>query len=625
MSTMFDSAEFNGREGRHLGAVFPSPFYSMATTAMPRTIRDAIRLCEFIASNDGTYREAIRRKIAHFITDIDVTGEDLDREEREQYKTYILDDLDILSSMFQVEMDREVYGNSFAALLLPLRRMLGCPRCWFTAPAKNVMDGPAFKFKWQMPEFHATCPKCGHRGSWKRHDALGSPEDRPVIKTYPPQDIEIVTDPFSGRSEYYWKIPEEDRLTITQGRADVLATVNWEIVEAVEANQLFKFDNGMLLHIKEPTLSGIRNAGWGIPPILANFRQAWYVQVIKRQNETIASDFCVPFRLITPATRAGATPETSDPLLSMGGGNWGQSIRGLLRRHAVDPGAWHTLPFPVQYQALGAEANQLAPFQLLDQGVDALLTAAGIPVEMYKMNLTQQNAPAAIRLFESSQSHIPHGLNALLRFVIRQLVKFKKWEDCKATLAKSAMFDDVNRASSMLQLMTGQQISKETGLSTIGIASREETKKMLEEQLEQADMQEKAQEQQDGSKMQKQLGAPQPQAQGGGQPAPGGAAPLSASMGATSMTATTPEEQTAKATAIAQELMALPDAQCTSRLIQLKRSDPTIHPYVKQLLGEMRDQARSQGGEMVMQQQYGKSGSVLAEIARGSIREIYHA
>jgi len=303
----------------------------------------------------------------------------------------------------------------------------------------------------------------------------------------------------------------------------------------------------MLLLIKEPTLSGIRNAGWGIPPILANFRQAWYVQVLKRQNETIASDFCVPFRLITPATRAGATPETSDPLLSMGGGNWGQSIRGLLRRHAVDPGAWHTLPFPVQYQSLGAEANQLAPFQLLDQGVDALLTAAGIPVEMYKMNLTQQNAPAAIRLFESSQSHIPHGLNALLRFVIRQLVKFKKWEDCKATLAKSAMFDDVNRAASMLQLMTGQQISKETGLSTIGIASREETKKMLEEQLEQADLQEKAQEQQEGSKMQKQLGAPQAQ---GGQPAPGGAAPASASMSPTSMTATTPEEQTAKATAI---------------------------------------------------------------------------
>jgi hypothetical protein len=60
--------------------------------------------------------------------------------------------------------------------------------------------------------------------------------------------------------------------------------------------------------MREDALAGVRNRGWGISRVLANFRQAWYVQVLHRYNEAIALDYVIPFRLITPprVTRAPA-------------------------------------------------------------------------------------------------------------------------------------------------------------------------------------------------------------------------------------------------------------------------------------------------------------------------------
>jgi hypothetical protein len=67
----------------------------------------------------------------------------------------------------------------------------------------------------------------------------------------------------------------------------------------------------------------------------------------------------------------------------------------------------------------------------------------------------------------------------------------------------------------------------------------------------------------------------------------------------------TPEDMQAQAQLIAQQLLSLPESQKDSQLIKLKKSDPTMHALVKSILSDIRQQAQTQGGAMLLQQQYG--------------------
>jgi hypothetical protein len=53
----------------------------------------------------------------------------------------------------------------------------------------------------------------------------------------------------------------------------------------------------------------------------------------------------------------------------------------------------------------------------------------------------------------------------------------------------------------------------------------------------------------------------------------------------------------------------MPDSQRQSELINLKKVDPTLHSLVKSQLEDIKQSAQRQGGEQVMQQQFGKQGS----------------
>jgi hypothetical protein len=184
--------------------------------------------------------------------------------------------------------------------------------------------------------------------------------------------------------------------------------------------------------------------------------------------------------------------------------------------------------------------------------------------------------------------------------------------------------------------MQGQQISKSTGLKSVGLDYEEETKRMLEEQRiyaeEQARMQEEMQQSQQMQAMsqspQMMMGAgdtgasatgmpPQgggdPSQGGGGQPQPGapmGPPPspvdqfLSQRQNAPNVPRT-PEDLQSQAQLIANQLLSMPEQQKDAELTKLKNADPTMHALVTSMIDDIRQQARSQGGQMLMQQQFG--------------------
>lgn len=640
MSTSFSSTSNFGTLGR--GGIaderFPDPFCDMASLFMPESIQTALRWCEYIGNAHGPYRQAIDRVVSYFLTDVEIgdLGEStIGREEKEKYRVFLEETLGIKTVLHAIGMDLQIYGNSFTSLLIPFRRYLSCKKCGLEAPLSKIHGSSSFNFKWENFDFHATCPNCKYSGVFNHIDRRSGDSEAIKIKHWSPHEIDILWDPYSEECTYVWKINEDYRTMIKAGHLHQLEHASWEVIQAIKEGKNLMFDKGVIYHAKERPLSGMRNKGWGMSRILVNFRQAWYYQVLQRYNEAIALDYIVPFRVLTPMPRGGDA-QSADPVHTINLSSFSARVQGMIKARRVDPARWNVLPFPVQYQALGGDASQLAPKDLIDQGLDTLLQCIGMPVELMRGTLTMQAAPAALRLFEANWSHLPHNLNCFLRNLMQNVSRVMSWEPVACKLQRVTHADDLNRQMAKLQLMQSQMISKTTGLKSVGLDYEEETKRQLDEERIYAEEQSRMQEEMQQSQEMKDMAQPaqmmqgagdpgasatgmppggDPSQQGGAPPAgaapgqPGGGSPVDAFLAQRQNSPNiprTPEDLQSQAQILAQQILQLPEGQKDSELIKLKRSDPTTHALVSSIIDDIRQQARSQGGAQVMAQQFGQ-------------------
>jgi hypothetical protein len=331
-------------------------------------------------------------------------------------------------------------------------------------------------------------------------------------------------------------------------------------------------------------------------------------------------------------------PEAGDPLMNMDLGGLRGQVQAMLRKRRRDPASWNFLSTPIKYQMLGGEARNLAPTDLLEAGITNLLNGFGMPAELYRGTLSLQAALPAIRLFESSWQYLVHCLNSFLSETVKSVGDAFGWEPATCRLIKPSMLDDVQLIMSKMQLMQAQQVSQTGVLRSMGMDFKEEQRQILDEQRFVQEEQAKLQKSMDDSSIMEQMapsataqfmqsmqqggqppqpgGAPAPQ---GAQPPPGPAQSAPPPQGAAGMAAQglslstptgpnqkiTPQDMQSKAQALADQLLAMPESQRQSEMTKLKSQDPIIHSLVKQTIGNIRQQAQTQGARMMLQQQYG--------------------
>jgi len=615
---------------------FPDPFLDIATLSMPDNFRNTLYWCEYIYTMFGTYRMAMERIISYFLTNVEITGDDVSDDEKDKYGDFLTETIDAITVLQSLMRDRMCYGNSFASVIVPFKRYLMSPG-GDLFPLREVYKNPNFKFEFSEYKFIATCPRTKKRGPWKVIDKPDDEEKKIRVKRWNPHEIEILHDPYTDEVAYLWRIPEDYKKLVRDGNLFHLERVSEQVLKCIRLNKMFRFNPDVIHHMKEPTLSGIRIRGWGLPRILSNFRQIWYVQVLRRYNEAIALDYVIPFRLITPMPRPGASQagglQGGDMLQMFHGGDFKSQINSMIRRRRRDPASWQVLPFPVQYQMLGGDANQLAPTDLLDQGMESLLNEAGTPVELYKGSLQLQAAPVALRLFESTWHHLVHDANHFLQWLVDQTSQIMSWEVVEASLKKVQIADDMQKQMAALQLMMGQQVSGTTGLKAIGYDWDTEQKLLAEEARRQQEIQARMQEEMEQAGFAQEIARGQGGGAPGGDPAAGGAAgpgqnaapqgttnapgpdAMSALGGGTPVTTyiqsmgpnvpITPEDMMATADQLASELLGLPEGVKDSELRKLKQYNEALHSMVRARMDSKRQDMKNQGGAMMQQQMAG--------------------
>lgn len=606
---------------------FPSPFLDVASLAMPDQNKNVLDWCEYVWDAQETYRQAQERKIAYFLTNIEIESADaneaLGDDEKDKWKNFLLDTLGVLNVIRKIDRDAECYGNGFATINVPFKRMLVCPKCQSQFPLSVVYNMPDFKFEWKIPQFIATCPNCetgsGYRGPFEVNDLPEDLESNLSVKLWPPQEIEILHDLYTDETAYIWKIPEDYKKQVRSGHLFHLERASMPVIRAIHRNNLFRFHPEVMFHMREPAVSGRRTRGWGVSRILVNFRQIWYVQVLRRYNEAIGLDYVIPFRLLTPEARTGSGVNgggATDPLRTMNMGDFGGSVLDLVGRRRRDPAGWHFLPFPVKYQTLGGDANELAPKDILDQGYEVLLNGSGIPMELYRGTLQLQAAPVALRLFEATNIHLVHNNNDFLRWLVKNVAQILTWEQVKASMSRVLHADDFNKQMAQLQLMMGQAISQTTGLKTMGLDWDSEQRQIAEEARRQAQIQAEIQEEMEQAAFGEQIARGQPAAGPGGMPAGAEGGAMAGDPAAQQMSPVTGliqggnvpqslDDMVSTAESLAAELLGLPESQKDSELRALKDKNETLHALVKSKMESMRNRARTAGASMLLSQQGG--------------------
>jgi hypothetical protein len=591
----------------------PNPFLDYASLHLPTNLNEAFELAEMMYYSNRTFAQAIEYVVSYFTgTDINIIADD--EEKANQYKKFLIEKLDLKSILFMIGRDVKIYGNSCISVLAPFKRFLTCDKCGASKLIQNI----DYKFTLKNG-FSFTCDTC------KKHTTCLNPDDRPTlqeneiyIKRWPIKQIKIISHQYGGKPDYFFEIPQQDIQQIQLGNKKYLESIPWSLVQSVRSNTLFQFSENMVHHLSVGNLSDIKMGTWGLPPVIAGFRDAYLAQILKRNNESIALDHMLPIRLVTP-TSVGAG---GDFMKSVNIGSFGQSVLRSVERARKDPTGWQWMPIPVNYQLLGGEGKAFVVPQLLEQAQADFLNGLGIPVELYRKTLSAQTAPFAARLFEAGETHFLHSLQTCLTWIVDRISAILNWMPCEVSLTKPTHADDIERRMLMLQMMMQGQVAEQDVLTLFGLDWKDTFKKRQAEQefkmraeKEYMDKMRKAEENE-------QIMAAPPGAiiPGPGAPMGAGGIPGGPNLGIPPMVPSMPingvagpmaagpskdlDSFFADAQARVNEIMAtapLGSPQRRQILDQIKGQDPNLHAVVKSMLDQITQQAESRGKEQLRQ------------------------
>ena len=576
---------------------YPNPFCDIASEYVPRDINTILEWCEYLFLTFGTYRSAARRVVRYFLTELVLEGESDD--ERKKYIDFLNDDLHLLNQLSSIGDDYMVYGNVFLSIYFPFDRYLICPKCGTQYHVKVIN----YKFSMKDGSFTADCPKCKETAvKFKREDRRSPDRGRVKIIRWNPKEIRLRVHPISEKIEYFLEMNQRFVQRLTDGEKFYLDDTPWSMIDACikgdkgKGRVLFKFREDAIYHLKDATLSGLPIKGWAIPPIMPNFKLAYYIQLLRRYDEAIALDFIIPFRVLYPQQTTG--PQGQDPLSTMSMSSFVGHMKHLVESKRKNITDIQISPFPIGYEMLGGEAKALAPKDSIAQALDEMLNAIGFPAELYKGSLSIQAFPVALRLFEKSWGALVDGMNDFITWTLQRISRHFVWGQVTGQLRSVTLADDIERKALALQAAAGMDISKETAYQPLGIDYMEEQRRVVEEQQAVQELQQEAMENQQASQG---VGAE------GGAPAggPGGEA------------GATPGDVYEQGKAMAEQLlMQTPESMRRGELIKIKHSNPTLHAIVIQEMDNMRQDMARQGQAMMMEQAKtasynGKSASEL--------------
>lgn len=459
-----------GGTGGNQGVNYPSPFFDVAHTYLPVTVKQLFRWCRYYFLTHPLLN-AIPFKLSEYaVTDLVV--EHPDKNVCDRWMEILQDGLNYRSFQIEVGLDYFVYGNAFISLSFPFNKFLTCSSCNWSEQAKKCRNNWVFT----NYAFRLACPKCGQTGDAKVKDQYLRNANGVKLLRWSAEDIEMSYNDFTGEATYFYTIPAGIRNDIVIGRKEMVEGVPQIFIQALKEQKGVVLSPDHIFHLKRPSLAG-QDRLWGMPLILPVLKDTYYLQLMKKAQEAILLEHIVPLRVLFPQPASG----TADPFSLINLQDWRDQVASEITRWRLDNNYIPILPLPIGNQTIGGDGRALLLTAEIREWSEQLCGGMGVPREFVFGGLSYSGSSVSLRMLENSFIGYVTRHKQLLKFVMRELANFLEYPEAKAHFKPFKMADDMPRKQYRMALNQAGKVSDRTLLADDDMDSSEEDKIITQE------------------------------------------------------------------------------------------------------------------------------------------------
>jgi hypothetical protein len=433
---------------------FANPFFDQAGTYLPSNIKQLFSFCRYYYMTHGVVNAITGTLSEYPVTDIILQHKEksvVDKWMEQLHGVYQY-------QIFQQEtnLDFFTYGIAFVSVAFPFKKKLTCAVC--NAKITAVDNLPHWRY--QNHRFYLSCPKCGQA------DYVKSVEDDYDVGSYKqinlvrwnPEYISIFFNEATGDTSYTYEVPGTMREHVIMGRKDLIATTPSAFLEAIKERRPLVFDTSMVFVLRRPSVSSVMR-GWGMPLIMPVLKDVYYVQVMKKAQESVLLTHLVPqvFLFPQPGSNSG-DPFTTTNLLE-----WRDHIRREIARQRMDPSYYGILPFPLGHQTVGVEnGRSLLLMPEIEKMTEQVIIGMGFTPDLMFGAGSYAGNNVSMRILENKFMNVVLQQKRLLEWVMARTARRLQWEVPRATFKPFRMADDLQRQAYFLNLAQLNKISDTT-------------------------------------------------------------------------------------------------------------------------------------------------------------------
>jgi hypothetical protein len=434
------------------GVHYPSPFFDVAHTYLPSTVKQMFRWCRYYYLTNPLISATVNKMAEYPITDILIDDENTGLKKK--WEEFFEDVIQLRPFLIEAGLFYMCYGNAIVSISHPFVKWLTCPFC------KSKEQAHQAKFQFRETKFYLFCKKCGQSGDAMAYDQyLRSPKKLKLI-LWNPEDIEIGYNELTGEARYYYSVPQSLKNQITLGNREVVTTIPQVYIDSIHNDKSVVLSPDNVFHFKRPSiLTGTRDRGWGVPMILSVLKDVFYLQLMKKAQEAILLERIIPLTVIFPQPGSG----TSDPFTTVNLQQWKDQVSREIQRWRIDRNYIPIMPLPIGNQVIGGDGRALLMSQEVKIWSDQIVAGMGVPNEFVFGGLQWSGSNVSLRMLENQFMGYIQDLSRFVRiFLIPNVASYLGWPRVSARFKPFKMADDLQRKALYLQLNQAGKISDTT-------------------------------------------------------------------------------------------------------------------------------------------------------------------
>lgn len=454
------------------GMNYPSPFFDLAHTWLPTTIKDLLRWCYYYFLTMPIINTVAFKLSEYPVTDLVIDHED--KEVKEKWFSFLTDQLQYKSFQVEFNLDYNVFGNALCSISFPFYKWLRCNSCGYREKAIKL------KPHWQYTgnAFRLSCPKCHTTGEAQAKDFYVRNANGIKLIRWNVSDINIIYNQTNGKRLYFYNIPSNIRSDVVLGKKDIICETPQSYLQAIKEQKGILFTEDNMFHMARGSVSGMSDLGWGIPIVLPVLKNAFYLQVMKKAQETILVENIVPLRILYPQAASG----TSDPFVTIDLQTWKEHFSQEIARWRYDQNYIPIVPLPIGQQVVGGDGKAMLMTAEMQQEIENIVVGMGVPKEFIFGGASWAGTNISMRMVENMFIHNIGRHHSLLRWVIRQTANYMQWTPVRGRFKPFKMADDIQRAALEFQVNAAGKLSDTSFMSRLDFDQEQENEIMEQEQ-----------------------------------------------------------------------------------------------------------------------------------------------